>query len=450
MKLGCLALALASASVSMMAQPAAPQLFVTSASPDPGGETISIAGGNFGPRPFVTLDMVPLPVRIAIDTQIVAEAPLRAMPPGEYLLTVSRGPSAPENGSFQLTLGAVPPKPQPTTPAAVSAGNTYSVAGSDAAARVGDRQITVADVDREWLRTDPGGYVALHRQLYEVRRRVADTMVNDDLLAREAAARGLTTEALLAEEIPKRVVALPDSAVASLYQGLGDSTRGATLDQMRPAIRAWLAKHTEPELAKMSFIEELKKVSTSAEISLAAPRVPVERSTHDVSIGPATAAVEIVAFGDFQSVDYSRLAQGFGGVRTTFGDRVRFVFKNLPSLGPESVAAAEAGLCANAQGKFWEYHDALVVPGRLDAARIKESAKAVGLNGEKFANCVDRGEFRDAVSKGLEEAERYGIRSSPSFLVNGRLAPPPPPFLSPFDFFKRLVEEELALLARTR
>ena len=61
-------------------------------------------------------------------------------------------------------------------------------------------------------------------------------MVNDDLLAREAAARGVTTEALLAEEIPKRIVALPESAVASLYQGLGDSTRGATLDQLRPAI----------------------------------------------------------------------------------------------------------------------------------------------------------------------------------------------------------------------
>jgi protein-disulfide isomerase len=325
-----------------------------------------------------------------------------------------------------------------------------SAAASDGAARVGDRQITVADVDREWQRTDPGSYVALNRQLYEARRRVVDTMVTDDLLGREAAARGLTIEALLAEEIPKRIVELPDSAVVSLYQGLGDSTRGATIDQMRPAIRAWLAKHTEPELAKMSFIEELKKVSTRAEISLAAPRVRVERSPHDASLGPATAAVEIVAFGDFQSLDYSRLAQGFGSVRTTFGDRVRFVFKNLPVLGPESVAAAEAALCANAQGRFWEFHDALAGSGMLDAARIKESAKTAGLDGSRFAACVERRELRDGLTKLLEEAERYGIQSSPSFLINGRLAPPPPPFLSPFDFFKRLVEEELALIARAR
>jgi len=40
------------------------------------------------------------------------------------------------------------------------------------------------------------------------------------------------------------------------------------------------------------------------------------------------------------------------------------------------------------------------------------------------------------------------VKASPSFLVNGRLAPEPPPFLPPFDFFKRIIEEELSRLAR--
>ena len=48
----------------------------------------------------------------------------------------------------------------------------------------------------------------------------------------------------------------------------------------------------------------------------------------------------------------------------------------------------------------------------------------------------------------LEEAKRYGLQRSPSFLINGRLAPDPPPFLPPFDFFKRLIEEELGLQAK--
>jgi protein-disulfide isomerase len=219
---------------------------------------------------------------------------------------------------------------------------------------------------------------------------------------------------------------------------------------MQPALRAWLERHTEPELAKMSFIEELKKVSTRAEILLEAPRVKSQHAAQDVPLGPDAAPVEIVAFGDFQSPEYARFAQVFSRVRETFGDRIRFVFKNLPTLGPQSVAAAEAALCANTQGRFWAYHDALVAPGMMNAARITESANAVGLNRDAFTTCVERREFREVIRRALDEARGYGIQASPSFLVNGRLAPALPPFLGPFDYFKLLIEEELGRLVSSR
>ena len=56
--------------------------------------------------------------------------------------------------------------------------------------------------------------------------------------------------------------------------------------------------------------------------------------------------------------------------------------------------------------------------------------------------------MRGVVQQALDEARRYGVQTSPSFLINGRLAPDPPPFLPPFDFFKRLIEEELGLQAK--
>jgi protein-disulfide isomerase len=446
-------------------QTPAPQLFVTGAVPDASGETITISGGNFGTRPFVTLDLVPLEIRAAIDTLIVAAAPVGAAPAAEYLLTVSRGPAASENASFQVTLGAAGPSrpdaakglqpgrnargtPEPSNPGAGALPPLTAVNGP--AAQVGDRVFSMEEVDREWRRSDPSSYMRLTRQIYDLRRRTVETMVTDELLAREAAARGVNVEALLAEEVPRHIVAMPDSAVISLYQSLGDNTRGATFDQMRPALRAWLERHSEPELAKLNFIEELKKVSTRAKILLETPRVQIERAAQDVALGPEAALVEIVAFGDFQSAEYARFAQVFSRVRDTFGDRIRFVFKNLPVLGPQSVAAAEAALCANAQGRFWAYHDALVAPGVVDAARITKSATAVGLKRDAFTGCVERREYRDVIRSALDEADRYGIGSSPSFLVNGRLAPPPPPFLAAFDYFKLLIEEELGRLSASR
>ena len=424
-------------------QAAAPPLVVHGAVPDPAGQTLIITGEHFIRRPLVTLDLVPVTVQSATDSQIVAAVPVDMMPPGSYLLTVSRGPLEADNGSFEVTLGGG----RARLDEAAGIGSqppTLAASGTEPAARVGDRLITVADVDQEWRRTVSGGYVGLSREIYETRRRVLDQMVADELVAREAVARGLTPQALLDQEIPRRIVTAPESAVLALYQSLGDRTRGAALEQMRPALRAWLTRHTEPELAKMNYVEELMKVSTRAEVLLAPPRVRVEHTARDAVLGPEGAPVELVAFGDLQSLEYARFAQAFGKMRETFGDKVRLLFKPLPLSGPESVVAAEAGACANGQGKFWAFHDAIIVqPGRLDADRLKQIAGGAGLDRGAFDACFDGGRFKSAIRQALDEAERYAVTSSPRFLVNGALAPPPPPFLPPFEFLKRIIEEEL-------
>ena len=431
-----------------------PQVVIESVTPDATSGTLTVAGANFGPRPFVTLNLIPLNVQLGLDARIVAAAPLDMMPPGTYLLTVSRGPQPADTAaSYEVQIG---PAPSPT--ASVASGSLAQPSATDAillpapadpAAKVGDHVITIADVDREWQRTDPSAYLAASRQLYEGRSRVATEMVNSELLAREAAGRGVTTDALLKEEVPKRTVPMPDTAVTGLYQSLGDRTRGASLDQLRPAIRAWLERNVEPDLAKMTYVEELMKVSTRADIFLRAPRVIVEHRADDPVLGPATAPIEIVAFGDFQSPDYARFALTLSRVRDTFGNRVRIVFKHLPLGGPASVSAAEAAACANAQGKFWPYHDRILSEaGALDAVRFRKVGRDIGLDGAAFDACFDQGQFRAQIRRALDEAGRYDIPGSPSFLINGQLAPDPPSFLPPFEFFKRIIEEELAREAK--
>ena len=86
----------------------APQLTVASAVPDPSGQTVTITGANFGNRPLVTLDLLPVTVQFAIDSQIVAAVPVNMMPAGKYLLTVSRGSLATDSASIQVALGGGP------------------------------------------------------------------------------------------------------------------------------------------------------------------------------------------------------------------------------------------------------------------------------------------------------------------------------------------------------
>lgn len=456
------------------AQTSSAPLVIESTAPDAATATLTIAGSGFGPRPFVTLDLVPLTIQLALPQRIVASVPVEMIPPGSYLLTVTRGGQPGDTASAEVTLGAAAgtdPSGGAAGAAASGAPTNASVASStpngtpapagnrttsaetpmstDAAARVGDRTITVADVDREWQRLDPVGYLAASRQLFDARRRVLNDMVNDELLAREASARQMTVDALLKEELPKRTIPLPDNAVTSLYQSLGGRTRGATVDQLRPALREWLTRKVEPDLAKMTYIEELIKVSTRADIVLTAPRVDVQRLADDPALGPASAAVELVIFGDFQNPTYARYALSLPRVRDLFGARLRVVFKHFPINDPASIAAAMASACANLQGKFWPFHDKLLgEAGALDAARFKTVAADVGLDRPRFDGCVDREETRDRIGQAIEETGHYALPGTPSLLVNGRLAPDPPPFLPPFAYFKRLVEEELARQAR--
>ena len=78
---------------------------VSSAAADEGSGTLTIEGSGFGPRPFVTLNLIPLAVRAALDTRVVYSAPIGIMPPGLYFLTVSRGPGSGDTASIDVPLG---------------------------------------------------------------------------------------------------------------------------------------------------------------------------------------------------------------------------------------------------------------------------------------------------------------------------------------------------------
>jgi len=120
----------------------------------------------------------------------------------------------------------------------------------------------------------------------------------------------------------------------------------------------------------------------------------------------------------------------------------------LPTFGGPSEVVAQAAACAHAQGRFWPYHDAAAKPGTLDGARLRTLATEVGAEPQAFEACLTRPEIRDLPQQAAREAARYGVSASPELLVNGRLAPEPPTFLPPFDFLKRLIEEELARQTR--
>jgi protein-disulfide isomerase len=311
----------------------------------------------------------------------------------------------------------------------------------DVVATVGDRTITLAELDRRWAEAEPASWAQVRQGTYDARRRVLDAMIEDDLIDLEARKRGISKERLLETELAGRIRPITQEEIAALYQSMGERAGGATLAQLTPAIRQHLEEQ-RPVQARQALVADLRRASTAVRTMLAPPRLQVTTAATDPALGPAGAPVEIVEFSDFQCPFCQRAAATVQKVRAAFGDRVRLVFKDFPlSTHPDAFAAAEAAQCAREQGKFWEYHDRLFANQQaLGRGDLKRYAVQLGLDAARFDACLNEDRLKYLVQADVDESQRYGVSSTPTFFINGRL-------LSgalPFEVFEQVVREELA------
>ena len=102
--------------------------------------------------------------------------------------------------------------------------------------------------------------------------------------------------------------------------------------------------------------------------------------------------------------------------------RVRLVFKDRP-LAMHTLArpAHEAARCAGAAGKYWAYHDRLFeAQPAFRRADLLAYAGEFGLDRDAFGRCLDERRFAADVERDIEQAQALGIRSTPTFLINGQ------------------------------
>ena len=168
--------------------------------------------------------------------------------------------------------------------------------------------------------------------------------------------------------------------------------------------------------------------------------------------GPASAAVTIIEFSEFQCPFCSRVNPTMDKVRETYGDKVRIVFKHNPlSFHKDAPYAAQASLAAGKQGKFWEMHDILFKNQKaLKKDQIEGYAKQIELDLAKFKADADSAEIKKMVDDDMALAKKVGARGTPNFFVNGEQlsgAQPYPKFKAAID--KALKDVEAATKAGT-
>jgi len=159
--------------------------------------------------------------------------------------------------------------------------------------------------------------------------------------------------------------------------------------------------------------------------------IAAARWVEDPALGPATAPVAIVEYGDFgcPSCRAWHRAGILKQIRAQYGDQVRFVWRDFPMITPQSPQAAEAAQCAYDQGRFWEYHDYLYERAQsLSIDALKAAAAELQLDTAKFNQCLDSGRHETTVERDLDDALAHRFRGNPSFLINDQPLIGPPSF----------------------
>jgi len=172
-----------------------------------------------------------------------------------------------------------------------------------------------------------------------------------------------------------------------------------------------------------------------------APRRFEVSTDGDPSLGPADAPIVLIEFSDFNCPYCKKWhAETYPQLMSAYKDKILFVYRDFPVTTQESYVAAQAAECANDQGLFWEFHDALLSGERsLGAEAYASYAEEIGLDVKKLAECIDSEKYAEEVQADFQAAAQLGVTGTPMFFINGIALVGAQPFLQ----FAQIIDGEL-------
>jgi hypothetical protein len=178
-------------------------------------------------------------------------------------------------------------------------GSSAAAVPADAAARVGDRVITLKEVDEAWRKADPVEHSRATQLLYQGRKQTLDRIIADMLIERAAKAKGVSPEQYAKDETTRRIKPVTDAEIAAFYEQNKARMQGKPLEEMRGAIRNFLEQQQHAS-ARESLVAELRKAGPAVQMAIDPPRQAVSVAPTDPFRGGANASVVIVEFSDYQ------------------------------------------------------------------------------------------------------------------------------------------------------
>jgi protein-disulfide isomerase len=268
----------------------------------------------------------------------------------------------------------------------------------------------------EFEQKSPTALFQARNSFYEAQKKAIDAFVEDYLVQQQAKKENLTVIQLFEKHVSSKVAKDPsDEALRVYYEGV-DTTE--PFEGVRDRIIAALRERRITKI-RNAYIQSLREQANIV-VRVSPPRAAI--ATKDLTVrGTANAPVTLVEYADYECPYCQQIKPVIEKLQADFQGKLAFVYKDLPlNIHANAQKAAEATRCAESQGKYWEFHDALYAKKQLDVAGLKATARDLKLDVNAFDKCLDSGEKAQVVRTHMAEAQSLALQGTPTFFVNGR------------------------------
>lgn len=217
------------------------------------------------------------------------------------------------------------------------------------------------------------------------------------------------------------VLAIATAAVTAYAAGFNDEQK----NEIGSIVREYLLNNPEVLREVMQELEKKETAEDSArqKVALKDNADQIFRSSLDLVAGNPNGKVTMVEFFDYNCGYCKRALPDV--MRMVDEDKdLRLVMKEFPILGPGSQVAAKAALASKKQGKYWDFHLAMLGhDGHVEPDTVMEIAKSVGLDVQKLKADMESEDISTVLNANMSLAQKLGIQGTPAFIIDETLIP---------------------------
>lgn len=209
------------------------------------------------------------------------------------------------------------------------------------------------------------------------------------------------------------------AAEKSAGNGAFDDKQRAEIGRI---VRAYLLanpKILEEVSIELTKIREREKEQQREQV-LVDEKQSIFRSPLDFVLGNPEGDITVVEYFDY-NCGWCKRALKEVSTLTKVDQNVRVVMKEFPIFGEGSEFAARAAMASKVQGKYWEFHTALMQAKRVTKENTLEIASQVGIDVAALQEEMKKPKYQQAIADNGRIAQALGMQGTPGFIIDNRV-----------------------------